>query len=102
MTASPSPDPWWDLPDPGARAFEKNGERGFAVRSAGVTAAFLDRCPHAGASLSNGTDRYLTRDGRRILCLQHGALFTLEGLCVAGPCAGRRLTPWPAPADPAA
>ena len=39
-------------------------------------------------------DRYLTRDNRHILCAGHGALFSLDGLCVAGPCADERLAPW--------
>ena len=84
-----------DLPDPGARAFEADGRRGFLVRTGETLAAFVDACPHTGASLSNGSDRYLTRDGARILCVQHGALFDFEGLCLAGPCAGQTLTPWP-------
>jgi nitrite reductase/ring-hydroxylating ferredoxin subunit len=41
-------------------------------------------------------DRYLTPDGELILCGWHGAVFEpLTGLCVGGPCAGGRLTPWP-------
>ena len=84
-----------DLSDPSARAFKAEGRRGFLVRSGETLVAFVDACPHTGASLSNGSDRYLTRDGARILCLQHGALFDLAGTCLAGPCAGQGLTPWP-------
>src|SRR5690606_4042546 len=41
-------------------------------------------------------DRYLTPDGSLILCGWHGAAFEpLSGACVAGPCAGGKLTPWP-------
>ena len=40
-------------------------------------------------------DRYLTRDGDRILCAGHGGLFSLDGLGVTTPCVGQRLTPWP-------
>jgi nitrite reductase/ring-hydroxylating ferredoxin subunit len=40
-------------------------------------------------------DRYFTRDGRHLLCSGHAALFRpQDGECVAGPCAGDRLTPW--------
>ncbi len=41
-------------------------------------------------------DRYLTREGDLILCAGHAALFRIEdGLCIGGPCGGRRLAPWP-------
>ena len=44
--------------------------------------------------------RFLTREGDFILCSSHGALFRLgDGLCVAGPCAGRSLKPWPVRVD---
>jgi len=39
---------------------------------------------------------FLTADGTLILCSSHGALFEKStGYCVAGPCAGRALTPVP-------
>jgi nitrite reductase/ring-hydroxylating ferredoxin subunit len=88
-----------EIPDPGARGFRfREGDRlfaGFVVRRAGSAEGFHDSCPHAGWPLSVLDDRYLTRDGRHILCAGHGALFTLDGLCVAGPCQGQRLSPWP-------
>ena len=41
-------------------------------------------------------DRYLTRENDLILCGSHGALFRIgNGLCVAGPCAGKHLRPVP-------
>ena len=40
-------------------------------------------------------DRYVTRDSRHILCSGHGALFDLDGRCLAGPCEGDHLTVWP-------
>ena len=37
-------------------------------------------------------DRFLTRDGRHLLCSTHGALFDIAtGLCLHGPCKGRSL-----------
>jgi nitrite reductase/ring-hydroxylating ferredoxin subunit len=45
--------------------------------------------------LSALPDRYLTSDGRFILCSGHGALFLKgDGECIAGPCAGQRLETW--------
>ena len=89
-----------DIADPGARSFVLQiGEtyfHGFVVRKDGQVAGYVDRCPHAGNPLAVELDRYLTPDGSLILCASHGAAFEpLTGLCVAGPCAGGRLTSWP-------
>ena len=89
-----------DLDDPGARGFVlqigDNWFHGFVVRKDGQVAGWVDRCPHAGNPIAIEPDRYLTRDGQLILCGWHGAAFEpLTGACVAGPCAGGRLTPWP-------
>jgi nitrite reductase/ring-hydroxylating ferredoxin subunit len=55
---------------------------------------YLNRCPHAGHALDLLPQRFLTADGSLILCSSHGALFEkTTGYCVAGPCAGRSLTP---------
>ncbi len=88
-----------EIPDPGAKGFSfREGDRlfaGFVVRSAGRLRGFIDRCPHAGMPLALTPDRFLTREGDLILCSSHGALFRIEdGLCLAGPCAGRSLEPW--------
>lgn len=89
-----------DIADPGARGFVLQiGEKwfhGFVVRKGGQVAGWVDRCPHAGLPLAMELDRYLTADGDLILCGWHGAAFEpISGACVAGPCAGGRLTPWP-------
>ena len=66
------------------------------VRKDGAVTGYVDSCPHAGWPLALFDDRYLTRDGRHLLCAGHGALFRPEdGVCTAGPCAGDRLDPWP-------
>ncbi|MCB1625323.1 MAG: Rieske 2Fe-2S domain-containing protein [Pseudomonadales bacterium] len=68
--------------------------RGFVVRTTSGVAAYVNRCPHAGHGLNLLPDRFLTPDGSLIVCRSHGALFEkATGLCVAGPCAGRALTP---------
>jgi nitrite reductase/ring-hydroxylating ferredoxin subunit len=89
-----------DIADPGARGFRfRHGSALFAgvvVRLGEEVAGYVDQCPHAGWPLAALDDRFLTRDGRHILCAGHGALFRPDdGVCVAGPCAGQRLTPWP-------
>jgi nitrite reductase/ring-hydroxylating ferredoxin subunit len=88
-----------EIADPGAKSFRFRSERwlfaGFVVRSGETLRGYVDSCPHAGWPLGAMDDRYLTRDETHILCAGHGALFSLDGLCVAGPCAGDRLTEWP-------
>lgn len=88
-----------EIADPGAKSFRfRSGDRlfaGFVVRRGEAVLGFVDSCPHAGWPLAQLDDRYLTRDHRHILCAGHGALFDREGLCVAGPCQGDRLTAWP-------
>lgn len=82
----------------GVRAFTIGGGdwplRGFAVRVGAHLRGYVNRCPHAGHPLNLLPDRFLTPDGALLLCSSHGALFEkLTGYCVAGPCAGRALTP---------
>ena len=69
---------------------------GFVVRRGPVVTGYVDHCPHAGMPLALAPNRYLTREGDLILCASHGALFRPDdGVCIGGPCAGSRLTPWP-------
>lgn len=88
-----------ELADPGAKGFRFREESrlfaGFVLRQGEAVRGFVDSCPHAGWPLSGLPDRYLTRDDRHILCAGHGALFRLDGECVAGPCVGERLSDWP-------
>lgn len=87
-----------EIADPGAKGFRfRDGSRlfaGFVVRRGESVAGYVDSCPHAGWPLGAMDDRYLTRSGEHILCAGHGALFALDGACVAGPCMGERLTGW--------
>jgi nitrite reductase/ring-hydroxylating ferredoxin subunit len=87
-----------ELEPTGARAFTVGGGdwplRGFVVRSGDTVRGYVNRCPHAGHPLNLLPHRFLTPDRALILCSSHGALFEKSsGYCVAGPCAGRSLTP---------
>jgi nitrite reductase/ring-hydroxylating ferredoxin subunit len=89
-----------DIPEPGSKGFMfREGEKlffGFVVRRAGEVSGYIDRCPHTGLPLALAPDRFLTRENDLILCSSHGALFRIvDGVCIAGPCAGQRLWPWP-------
>lgn len=80
----------------GSRGFDPDGEGRtsiFVVRTAGVLRAWRDACPHQGAAMALRKDHYLNAAATRIVCHAHGAEFLPEsGLCVQGPCLGRRLT----------
>jgi nitrite reductase/ring-hydroxylating ferredoxin subunit len=85
------------LADGAARGFEYTlagaPRAGFLVRRGAAVFAYRNVCPHAGNPLNWKPDAFLTRDGQRIMCAVHGALFEIEsGLCVGGPCTGRSLT----------
>jgi nitrite reductase/ring-hydroxylating ferredoxin subunit len=89
-----------DIPDPGAKGFAfRAGDAlfmGFVVRRGDTLAGYIDRCPHNGTPLAVLPDRYLTRERDLLLCATHGALFRPhDGACIAGPCEGRSLWPWP-------
>ncbi len=88
-----------EIADPGGKGFRFREEgrifAGFIVRNGDLLAGYVDSCPHAGWPLATFDDRYLTRDGRHILCTGHGALFTLDGQGATSPCLGEHLTAWP-------
>ena len=64
------------------------------VRRGETVHAYVNSCPHVGTPLDMWPGRFLTKDGKYILCATHGALFEIEdGNCVAGPCVGQGLTP---------
>jgi nitrite reductase/ring-hydroxylating ferredoxin subunit len=91
--------PLEEISDAGAKGFVFREAdalfAGFILREGSEIRGFIDRCPHNGMPLSALPDRYLTRDGRFIICSGHGALFLkADGVCVAGPCAGESLETW--------
>lgn len=68
----------------------------FVVRQDGRVQAWVNSCPHARAPLEMEPDRYFDLSGSYVLCTLHGAHFEPDsGLCVMGPCKGRKLTPYP-------
>jgi nitrite reductase/ring-hydroxylating ferredoxin subunit len=89
-----------EINDPGAKGFRFRVDRSlfaaFLVRQGPVVSGYVDSCPHNGWPLALMDDRYLTRDGDRIICAAHGAVFRpQDGVCVAGPCVDEHLTTWP-------
>lgn len=94
-----------DINDNSARGFtvERAGEPcGILVaRRGNAVFGYLNVCPHKGTSLDWMPDRFMDYEQRYLQCATHDARFQLEdGLCVAGPCAGRSLVPVPVAVRP--
>jgi nitrite reductase/ring-hydroxylating ferredoxin subunit len=86
-----------DIPDGGSKGFPPppGGFTGlFAVRQDDAVFVYVNSCPHIGTPLDWMPDRFLSADGRRIVCATHGAEFRIaDGACLRGPCFGDRLEP---------
>jgi nitrite reductase/ring-hydroxylating ferredoxin subunit len=66
----------------------------FAVRQGDAVYVYVNSCPHLGVPLDWIPDRFLSHDGRHIICATHGAEFRIaDGACLRGPCQGAALEP---------
>lgn len=66
----------------------------FAVRFDNLALAYLNRCAHIPAEMDWQPGEFWDQDKRFIICAVHGALYDPpDGVCVAGPCRGKKLTP---------
>lgn len=64
------------------------------VRSGGQIRAYANSCPHLSVPMEYRKDRFMSADGRYIVCYAHNARFLPEnGECVYGPCLGESLQP---------
>ncbi len=70
-------------------------ETGILLRTGEGLRAWRNLCRHLAVPLDHADPgRFLTSDGRHLVCSQHGALYRLhDGLCVGGPCSGAGLRP---------
>lgn len=88
-----------------ARGFDPLGtgrDSVFALRHDDEVRVYRNSCPHLAVRLEYRKDRFLSVDGRQIVCYAHGARFLPDnGLCVYGPCLGASLSAlqWHAEAD---
>jgi nitrite reductase/ring-hydroxylating ferredoxin subunit len=65
----------------------------FAVRYRGAALAYLNTCRHQNLPLDFGDARFFDAEYDALVCCHHGARYAPDsGICVAGPCAGSRLT----------
>ena len=66
----------------------------FVVNHQGTLYAWVNRCRHVPMSMDWIENRFLTEDGRFILCATHGACYAPDtGECVEGPALGKSLIP---------
>lgn len=85
-----------DIPEQGCKGFVVKDLRLFAVKKKGKIYLYHNSCPHIGIALEWVEDQFLDSSGTMIQCANHGALFVIEnGKCVAGPCAGQKLSAVP-------
>ena len=85
------------LPEGASRGFRITTSAGdddiFLVHKDGRITGYRNSCPHTGGPLDWVPDQFLNLDGDLIQCATHDALFRIDnGLCVVGPCAGKRLS----------
>jgi nitrite reductase/ring-hydroxylating ferredoxin subunit len=65
---------------------------GFVVNYNGTLYAYVNRCRHVPMSMDWIENRFLTEDGRYILCATHGACYEPDtGECIEGPPLGKLL-----------
>jgi nitrite reductase/ring-hydroxylating ferredoxin subunit len=86
-----------DIEDPGSVALTLTTAGGpediFVVRRGTQAWGYLNRCPHTGGPLDWVPGQFLDLDRKYIQCATHDALFGIaDGVCIAGPCSGDRLT----------
>jgi nitrite reductase/ring-hydroxylating ferredoxin subunit len=83
-----------DIADPGSKGFELEDRSIFVVRRGAAVTGYVNSCPHTGGPLDWTEDQFLDFAREHIVCATHGAMFRIgDGHCIAGPCAGDRLTP---------
>ena len=74
-------------------AVEGVDRQAFAVRFRGRVYGYLNTCRHLSLELDFGDARFFDEQADALVCCHHGARYHPEtGECVAGPCAGGRLT----------
>lgn len=63
------------------------------VRTAESFIAYVNSCPHQLTPLETFPGQFWNEDKSLLVCSTHGARFRVsDGVCVSGPCEGKRLT----------
>ena len=65
----------------------------FVIRFKGKVHAYLNQCAHVSVELDWLEGEFFDESGLYLICSTHGALYLPEsGVCVGGPCNGKRLS----------
>lgn len=65
---------------------------GFVINHGGTLYAYVNRCRHVPMSMDWIENRFLTDDGKYIMCATHGACYEPDtGECIEGPALGKLL-----------
>ena len=68
--------------------------RGFVLRFGNRAVGYLNQCAHVPAEMDWQEGRFMDDTGQWIICAIHGAAYEPgTGLCIGGPCRGKRLQP---------
>ena len=77
-----------------------NAFRMLVVRQGSRVFGYVNLCPHYSLPLNVRADEFLSRDGTRIMCRRHLAIFAIEdGQCIEGACVGSVLDKVPLQID---
>lgn len=78
----------------GCDPYDEGRDTLLIVHVEGRVRAYANSCPHLQVSMEYRKDKFMSADGRYIVCYAHNARFLPEtGLCIYGPCLGESLTP---------
>lgn len=76
----------------GVRFESASGQPAFLIRADGRVYGYLNQCAHVPVELDWMPGEFFDAERVYLICATHGALYEpSSGLCVAGPCPGRRL-----------
>ncbi len=66
----------------------------FAVRYSGKVYAYINRCAHVPVQMDWDNGAFFDYSKLYLICATHGAMYLPHtGVCVMGPCPGKRLQP---------
>ncbi|MFV5515331.1 Rieske (2Fe-2S) protein [Acinetobacter gerneri] len=73
-------------------SFDQINDQLFLTITDNQVSVWRNKCPHNHRPLEYQKDKFLSADGKHIVCYAHSAHFDKDtGLCFAGPCLGKKL-----------
>lgn len=71
---------------------DENEKDAFLIPFRDSQYAYINSCPHTGATLNWQQGQFFNYNGEYVQCSLHGALFEpVTGKCIYGPCLGQHL-----------